>query len=122
MRSKYIDKNAHYFILTRPMDYFPIFGMYFGKTYGAGYPEVWAEFEVVEERYKIDDGYKVELKAVDPVYGRESYYQSDFDGLIDAGLIVKKTSDRQHVEEVTWMEPLCGSVKLVHTASVLVDD
>ena len=26
-----IDKNAHYFILTRPLDYFPLLGMFIGR-------------------------------------------------------------------------------------------
>lgn len=117
-----IDKDAHYYILTRPMDYIPILGLYLGKTYGPTTPMVWAEFEIVEERYKVEDGYKVELRAINPVYGKETFYQCDFESMIESGNIIKKTGDRQHVEEVTWMEPLWENVRLVHTASVVVDD
>ena len=118
-----IDKNAHYFILTRPMDYIPLFGMYIGKTHGVGFPNEWAECEIVEERYKLDDGYKVELRAINPVYGKETYYQCDFEKLVEDGYIIKKTSDKQHVEELTWHEPISGSsAYYVHTASVIVDD
>lgn len=118
-----IDRDAHYFILTRPMDFIPILGMYIGKTYGPNMPEVWAEFEVVEEYYKIDDGYKIELRAIDPIYGKETFYQSDFQRMLESGKnIIKKTSNKQHVEEMIWMEPLWENVRTVHTASVLVND
>ena len=118
-----IDKNAHYFILTRPLDYFPLLGMFIGKSYGFGYPEIWAEFEVVEEQYKVDDGYKIELRAIDPIYGKETFYQCDFESMVESGKnIIKKTSDKQHVEEITWMEPLWENVRTVHVASVVVDD
>ncbi len=123
MRYANIDRNTHYFILTRPLDYIPILNLYIGKTYGYGHPEVWAEFEVIEDQYKIEDGYKIELKAIDPIYGRETFYQMDFDSMVESGInIIKKTNDNQHVEEITWMEPLCCGLKLVHTASILVND
>jgi hypothetical protein len=117
-----IDKNAHYFILTRPLDYIPLIG-FATKTYGIGYPEVYAEFKIVEENYKLEDGYKVELRAINPIYGKETFYQDDFESMVESGnVIVKKTNKAQHVEEVTWHEPLCGNVYLVHTASVIVYD
>ena len=117
-----IDRDAHYFILTRPREILPFIG-WSCKSYGPGCPEVWAEFKVVEEEYKIDDGYKIELRAIDPLYGKETFYQCDFESMVESGnCIIKKTSEKQHVEEVTWMEPLWGNVRTVHTASVLVDD
>ena len=118
-----IDRDARYFILTRPLDYFPLLDMYIGKSYGFGCPEVWAEFKVVEEQYKVDDGYKIELRAIDPIYGKETFYQMDFESMLESGnCIIKKTSEKQHVEEITWMEPLWENVRTVHTASVLVND
>ena len=119
-----IDRKAHYFILTRPMDYIPFLNMYLGKTYGFGYPEVWAEFEVVEEQYKIDDDYKIELRAINPVFGKETFYQSDFEDMVKSGInVIKKTSDKQHVEEVEWREPINGSsVYYVHRASAVLDE
>jgi len=40
---------------------------------------------IVEDVYKVSDGYKVTLKAHDPNYGWEHYYQSDLDSLIREG-------------------------------------
>lgn len=118
-----IDVNAHYFILTRPMEFEPILGIYIGKMYGPGCPEVWAEFKVVEEQYKVDDEYKIELRAINPIFGKETFYQADFESMLKSGInVIKKTSDKQHVEEITWMEPLWENVRLVHTASVIVDN
>jgi hypothetical protein len=37
------------------------------------------ECEIVETRYKVDDGYKVTLKAVDEAYGLKHFYQSDLE-------------------------------------------
>jgi len=56
--------------------------------------EKWVECEVVEERYKVDDGYKIELRAIEDGYGKETYYQCDFLGLLDAGYIIKKESEK----------------------------
>ena len=116
-----IDNISHYFLLSWPMDYVPFLG-YFGKTYGFGSPEIWAEFKVVEEQYKVEDGYKIELRGIDPIYGKETFYQEDFCSMVESGYIIKKTNEHQHVEDVTWMEPFCCGLNLVHTASVVVND
>ena len=122
MRNHNITPGSHYFIRTRPMDYIPLLGLFIGKSYGPGEPTFWAEFEVIEDRYKLEDNYKVELKAVDPIYGRETFYRSDFESMVESGFILKKTGEGQHVQEITWREPLCGRAYLVHEATIVVDD
>ena len=68
-----IDKNAHYFVLMHPLEcYGPI------VITSSLNREKWVECIIVEERYKVDDGYKVELRALDENYGREIFYQEDF--------------------------------------------
>ena len=42
------------------------------------------------------------------------YYQDDFLSLIDQGLIVKKTSDKMHVEQVDFYEPIPGTIAYLH--------
>jgi hypothetical protein len=41
------------------------------------------ECVICEDRYKVDDNYKVTLKAVDPMFGKDHFYQSDFDTMCD---------------------------------------
>ena len=43
-----------------------------------GTREKWVECEIVEERYKLDQGYKIELRALDEKYGKETFYIEDF--------------------------------------------
>lgn len=111
-----IDKNKHYFILMHPLECFGIFCFTSSTT-----REKWVECEIVEERYKVSDGYKVELRAIESGYGKETYYQSDFESLVKKGYILEKTSDNQYVKEITWIEPLSGVTYLKHSAYVVTD-
>lgn len=44
------------------------------------------EFVIIEELYKIEDNYKVQLLAVDEnTFGKERFYQSDFNMLVNDG-------------------------------------
>lgn len=120
MKSKYAELGKRFFLLSRPLEWDP-FGIVCWKSRGIGNPDIWAEFEVIEDRYKIKDGYKVELKAINPIFGRETYYQCDFDSLIKKGYIIPKTSEKQHVEVIEWMEPLWENVRTKHTSTIVVD-
>ena len=113
-----IDKTKHYFALMRHLEYVPIIGWAFTSSTT---PERWVECEIVEDRYKVDDGYKVTLRAIENGFGQEHYYQSDFESLVEQGYIIMKTKEHQHVEDVSWIEPLTDLAYLVHTASVVVD-
>lgn len=117
-----LDKEGRYFVKMHPLDYVPIPGVgviAIGKSSSSR--EKWVECKIIEDRYKVDENYKVTLEAIEPGYGRETFYQSDFVSLMESGFVIKKTSDNQHVEKVTWAEPLCGLSYIVHSAYVVTN-
>ena len=112
-----IDKNAHYFILTHPLEvcvtqYGPI--VYTSNMIR----EKWVECEIVEDRYKLSDGYKVDLKSVEEGYGKETYYIEDFLSHLEKGFAFKKEKDMCCVEE-EWITPLTNNTYLHHSAYTL---
>lgn len=50
-------------------------------------PEVTVPCRIDEDRYKIEDNYKITLKCTYPQFGKEHYYMSDLAQLIDQGHI-----------------------------------
>ena len=113
-----IDKSAHYFILMHPLE--SVLGGLIIFT-SSNTRKKWVECKVVEERYKVDEEYKVELQSIEPGYGKETYQQCDFKNLLERGFIIKKSSKSQHVEEVTWKEPFLNNTFLIHSAYVIMD-
>ena len=86
--SKYnIDKNAHYLVKMHPLENF--MGIVYFKSDST--KAEWVECIIVEEQYQVADGYKIELRAIDKRYGKESYYQEDFIALVKEGAIIKIT-------------------------------
>lgn len=117
-----IDKDGTYFILLHPIDYLPIPGIgIVAIGTSSNTRQKWVECKIVEDRYKVDDNYKVTFESLEPGYGRETFYQSSFISMLKDGFIIKRTSNNQHVEEITWAEPLCGSAYLVHSAYVVTE-
>jgi len=110
-----IELGKRYFLEMRPIRSLPFIG--WGYTTSSD-REKWVECEVVENRIK--DSFKVALQSVEKGYGREEFYPSDFDSLVERGIIIEKTSDSQHVEEITWKEPLTSTVYIEHSAYVVV--
>lgn len=111
-----IDKDAHYFVLMRPLH--GVFGLFCYTS--STDREKWVECKIVEEEYKVDDEYKVELRAIEPGYGKETFYQEDFVSMLKCGnRIVKKERDTQHCEEVRGYENLCGGVFVEHRAYII---
>ncbi len=104
----HINKDIHYFCLMRPIQ--SLFGI--GFTCSSDALE-WFECEVVEDRYKVEDNYKITLRAID---GRahEHYYQDDFLQLMYEGFIVPKTSEDIHVENVSFDEPIPNTIAYIH--------
>ena len=43
--------------------------------------------EVVEDRYKVDEGYKISLSSMYEGFGRKDFYQSDLGSLIKMGTV-----------------------------------
>lgn len=117
MRNYYgINKNHHYFILMHPLE--SAFGIIFWTS--SNTRKKWVECEIIEDNYKVDDNYKVQLRSIESGYGNETYYQSDFEQLLKEGFIIEKTREDQHVEEIKWFEHLCGSAYLVTSGYVVV--
>ena len=112
----WIDKNRHYFILMHPLESF--LGMCFTLS---NTREKWVEWEIIENRYKLTDGYKVELKSVEDGYGTDTFYQDDFKSLIENGMIIPKTNGNQCIKEIVWIEPLCGSAYIKHSAYIVTN-
>ena len=113
-----IDKEAHYFFETSKLE--PLALNLFGiGMKSSNDPQTWVEAKIVEDRYKVDEGYKVTLEALDPYYGRENYYQEDFISLIKSGNIIKKDKEHKTVKHITWSEPLCGSVVIRYEADIV---
>lgn len=106
--SNHINKDIHYFCNMRPIQ--SIFGIGFTSSSDAF---EWFECYVDEEIYKVEDNYKITLRAID---GRayQHYYQDDFLHLMWEGLIVPKTSDDIHVEYVSFDEPIPNTIAYIH--------
>ena len=114
-----IDRDAHYFVLMHPLEGVAIPG-YGAIVYtSSNTREKWVECEIVEERYKLSDGYKIELRSIEDGYGKESFYIEDFlSALQSCNHIVKKEPDMECVE-IEWEEPLTPTVNVRHSAYVL---
>ncbi len=113
-----IDRNAHYFLLMHPLEGVVIPG-YGAIVYTSSTTrEKWVECEIVEERYKLEEGYKVELRSVEEGYGKETLYIEDFLSHLEKGYIVKKEPEMECVE-VHWEEPLTPTVNVRHSAYTL---
>lgn len=72
-----IDKDGRYFVLMHPLDYLSIPGVgviCVGKS--SSTRKKWVECKIVEDRYNVDDNYKITLESIEPGYGRETFYQS----------------------------------------------
>lgn len=111
----HIDKNAHYFFETSKMYPIALYGLGI-QMKSSNDPTTWVEATIVEDRYNVDDGYKLTLAAIDPLYGTESYYQCDFVSLLNKGIIIKKDEHHQRVEHFKCAELLCDNVFLIHEA------
>ncbi len=118
-RSNEVDRDAHYFVLMHPLEGIYIPG-YFSVFYTSNTTrEKWVECVIVEENFRVDDGYKIELRSIEPGYGKETFYLDDFlKDLKNNYRIVKKEPNMECVEEV-WNEPLTQNVFLRHSAYTL---
>ena len=114
-----IDKNAHYFVPLHPLE--GCFGVSFTSS---NTPEILVECKINEDRYKVDDGYKVTLESLDPRFGTETFYQSDFYDCLYRNSnhkIFKKNSDNEHVEYYSEREYLTDNVYLVLVGTQIVE-
>lgn len=114
-----INKDSHYFILMRPLEYMPLLGLAFTSSSSK---EKWVECKIVEDRYKLSDNYKVTLEALEEGYGREHYYQMDFESLLEKGYIIEKTSPNQIVKEITLREQITPLGCLIHSGYIIEEE
>lgn len=115
---RHINKDIHYFCLMHPIDNtFACFGISFVSSSDA---PCWFECYVDEERYKVEDNYKITLRALNGG-AYEHYYQDDFLSLIYEGLIIPKTSEDMHIENINWVEPIPNTIAyLQHSGQCVV--
>lgn len=109
-----IDTEAHYFILMHPLEGFGPIVFTSNLT-----REKWVECQITESRYKIDNGYKVELMSLEEGYGKRSFYIEDFISLLNEGYIIKNDNNYE-CKEVHWIEPITDTVNVHHSAYTLV--
>lgn len=112
-----IDKTAHYFM--EAMKRGPVFpGLPFCLC--DANDTDWAECEIVEDRYSVDEGYKVTLRPIDEHFAREDFYQADFVSLMKSGHIVKKEPST-HIEHIKFAEPIGCGLYVVTEANLVTD-
>ena len=92
----------------------------FGHALTSSNYRTWVECFIDESVYTIEEGYKITLRATDPMFSYEHYYQEDFLNDIRRGAIIIKENEKQHIEHIRWVEPLCGSANLIHEADIIV--
>lgn len=85
----------------------------FGLCLVSGDNETWTECRIDEERYKVEDGYKITIRSNDPSFSYDHYYQHDFMEMVKAGFIIIKTNDSQHIEHVKWIERSCCGIPII---------
>ena len=114
-----IDRTAHYFVLMHPLESVSIPGYGTVAFKSSSTREKWVECVIVEENFRLADGYKIELKSIEPEYGKETFYIEDFlSDLENNYRVVKKEPGMECVEEI-WEEPLTNNTKVRHSAYTL---
>lgn len=80
---KYGKDNLVFFVPMRPLR--TAFGLF--KYTSSSDDETMVLCKIVEERYKLQDNYKIELNSRDPRFGKESFYITDLNSLINSEVI-----------------------------------
>ncbi len=127
-----IDRNAHYYILVHPDGETAVTGPMLTLYTWTKSEERWIECVIDEERYKLDDGYIVGVRSIDPGFGRGAFYLKNFISYLKQGYIVKKEAEVEfdevgcivqesevEFEEVHWEEPLTPTVNVRHYGYVM---
>lgn len=112
--------NVRLFVKMSPIEMvIPFMGLC--MTNGNPDKATWVECYLDESRYSLADGYKITVRAIDQRFSYEHYYQADLMSSIRQGYVLVKTSMGQHVEHITWEEPLWCSVCIRHEADIVTD-
>jgi hypothetical protein len=108
--------KIRFFVPMRQVNVVPFIGWGFTSSTD---PEYLTECYIDEDRYKVDDEYKITLRACDPYFGYEHYYQCDLAGLITSERIYIK-EDGEHVENVKYLIPITDNVCVCGFATQIV--
>lgn len=112
-----IDKTAHYFMeAMRKGPCLPFSSLCLCDPNDTD----WTECEIVEDRYIVDEGYRVTLRPIDEHFAREDFYQEDFVSLMKSGHIVKKEPST-HIEHIKFAEPIGCGLYVVTEANLVTD-
>jgi len=78
--AEYGAKNLRFFMPMRKLHSLQGFGIPMAFT-SSDDPYDITECVIDENRYKVDEGYKITFRAIDEDYGYENYYQMDFNNI-----------------------------------------
>lgn len=106
-------ENIRFFALMNPVSTaIPFMGICLTDDNKFG----WALCKIDETRYKIEDGYKITLRSIDPHYSYEHYYQSDFNSSIERGFIIPALKNEKG--ETPYIEHFIGREEVAPNAYV----
>jgi len=76
-------ENCMFLVPMRPLD------TYFGfiSFTSSNDTEVIVPAKIDEDRYKVNENYKITLKSIYPKFGKENFYTSDLESMIESGII-----------------------------------
>ena len=77
-------ENCLFMIPMLPLRKLSMFGIAW-KSSRDEYVKVPAK--ITQERYPIEEGYKITLKSIYPKFGKDDFYQSDLKSLIEEGYV-----------------------------------
>jgi len=80
LAEEYGVRNLRFFIPLSKLQYAGFLPGIAFRT--SGQPESMQECVIDESHYKVADGYKIKLRALDIVFGGETYYQSDLESIL----------------------------------------
>lgn len=80
LAAEYGVRNLRFFIPLSKLQYAGFLPGIAFRT--SGQPESMQECVIDESHYKVSDGYKIKLRALDTVFGGETYYQSDLESIL----------------------------------------
>ena len=110
-----INKNKNYFCMMHKIEYvMPELGICVSTG-----NKSWCECRVVEDRYKVSEGYKVTLQPLDDNFLSAHFYQSDFISLLRDGYIIEKSSGAARIKFVRWYEKITPTVCLEHSGYIV---
>lgn len=102
-------RNMHFFAQMEGVRSIPILGI--GISDGNC---TWRECVIDEERFPLEENYKITLRAIDGSYGYEHYYMMDFLSMLEQGAILVTNQNNAHVEHIVWEEPIGNTGYIYH--------